>query len=129
MALRHVKRTHQVNLDWLFDGMAVQNVFMGYVNTKFQIADMMTKAFTNMDLWETLVALSAIVSSSEGGGGGTPAERSFPRYCGADRQGQPQRDLRQDESKDSYDGECYCDGFGGVRYYQNSVHPQMEILQ
>ena len=60
MALRHVSRTHRVCLDWTFEVMQSETVSMRYVNTKFQIADMMTKAFTKKDTWNTLLELSAI---------------------------------------------------------------------
>ena len=45
-ALRHVSRTHRICLDWTYEIMQNQCVSLKYVNTKFQIADMMTKAFT-----------------------------------------------------------------------------------
>ena len=43
-SVRHIQRTHRVNLDWLFErflndkGMRIR-----YLSTKFQIADMLTK--------------------------------------------------------------------------------------
>ena len=61
MALRHVSRTHRVCLDWTFEIMKNDSVSMRYVNTKYQIADMMTKAFTKKDAWQYLLDLSAII--------------------------------------------------------------------
>ena len=60
MALRHVSRTHRVCLDWTFEILQSDTVSMRYVNTKYQIADMMTKAFTKKDAWQYLLDLSAI---------------------------------------------------------------------
>ena len=63
-ALRHVSRTHRINLDWTFEVMQNENVLLKYVNTKFQTADMMTKAFTRKETWETLLSLAALGPSS-----------------------------------------------------------------
>ena len=61
MALRHLKRTHRFKLDWLFEVMSSQNIFMRYVSTKVQLADMMTRAFTRKEVWNVLVYLSALM--------------------------------------------------------------------
>ena len=59
-AMRHVSRTHRIGLDWIFDVMERDNIEIKYVNTKFQIADMMTKAFTRKETWNSLCNLGAI---------------------------------------------------------------------
>ena len=42
--LKHVSRTHRINLDWLFERMEPDNDIHGrYIHTKLQIADMLTK--------------------------------------------------------------------------------------
>ena len=74
-ALRHVSRTHRICLDWTYEVMQNQCVSLKYVNTKYQIADMMTKAFTKKDLWETLLTFSALGFSSERGGAKSPHSR------------------------------------------------------
>ena len=73
-AFRHVSRTHRVNLDWTYETMNDPNVSLKYVNTKYQIADMMTKAFTKKELWESLLYLSALGPSSEKRPGKTNTE-------------------------------------------------------
>ena len=45
MALRHVLRTHRVSIDWCFEVFSDPDIHIRYVNTKEQIADMMTKGF------------------------------------------------------------------------------------
>ena len=58
--MRHVSRTHRVCLDWTFEVMQNPQVSLRYVNTSYQIADMMTKAITKKDVWIKLLSLSAI---------------------------------------------------------------------
>ena len=60
MAMRHVSRTHRVNLDWTYEVMQPDNVTMTFVGTKYQIADLMTKAITKKDVWESLLSLAGI---------------------------------------------------------------------
>ena len=56
MAMRHVSRTHRVCLDWTFEVMQNPQVSLRYVNTSYQIADMMTKAITKKDVWIKLLS-------------------------------------------------------------------------
>ena len=60
-SLRHVARTHRIDLDWLWERMRTDpGVYIKYVGTKEQIADMFTKgAFTN-DAWQKLCRLAQI---------------------------------------------------------------------
>ena len=67
MALRHVTRTHRIGLDWIFQVMQNPNIALRYVNTKQQIADMMTKAVTKKELWVNLLMLSGIQPHREPG--------------------------------------------------------------
>ena len=67
MAMRHVSRTHRICLDWTFEVMQNPSVSLCYVNTMYQIADMMTKAITKKDVW--IVLLSLIAIEAENGGG------------------------------------------------------------
>ena len=51
--LRHLGRTHDVSVKWLksvLDKMAEQ-IAMGYIETKWQCADIFTKAFDNHEKW------------------------------------------------------------------------------
>ena len=66
MAMRHVSRTHRICLDWTFEVMQNPSVSLCYVNTMYQIADMMTKAITRKDVW--IVLLSLIAIEAENGG-------------------------------------------------------------
>ena len=58
---RHVPRTHRVDLDWLFERLCEDpSVFIKYVGTKEQLADILTKgSFTN-DAWKKLCHLAQI---------------------------------------------------------------------
>ena len=65
-ALRHVARTHRVNLDWLFERIKQDmGVHIKYVGTKEQIADMFTKGNFTADAWRKLCRLSQIGDLSE----------------------------------------------------------------
>ena len=44
--LRHVARTHRVNLDWCYDAFRRPEIEATYVQTLYQIADLGTKAIT-----------------------------------------------------------------------------------
>ena len=59
-ALRHVHRTHRINIDWLVEVCSSDCVRVKYVNTTAQIADMLTKHFSSVPTWENLVRLSQI---------------------------------------------------------------------
>ena len=59
--MRHVSRTHRVALDWLFDGMNVDSkIQIKYIDTKNQLADMLTKGNFTRDEWNHLLCLFAI---------------------------------------------------------------------
>ena len=60
MALRHVMRTHRVALDWLYELFDSEDIWLKYINTKWQVADMYTKSFTNAGTWRTLCSLNSI---------------------------------------------------------------------
>ena len=56
--MRHVSRPHRVSLDWLFDGINLDpNIQIRYIDTKHQIADIMTKAHFTRDEWNNLLCL------------------------------------------------------------------------
>ena len=59
-ALRHVNRTHRVNIDWLFEFFRMPNVNLKYVNTHFQLADIFIKAVTKSDVFIRLRSLCQI---------------------------------------------------------------------
>ena len=60
MALRHLPRTHRIDVHWLFEVCSHPRVRMLYVNTKQQIADLMTKALNNPATWEHLLDIAQI---------------------------------------------------------------------
>ena len=50
--MRHVSRTHRVALDWMFDRVnLVSTIQIKYVDTKNQLADMLTKDSFTRDEW------------------------------------------------------------------------------
>ena len=59
--LRHVARTHRVDLDWLFERVRTDpSIFIKFVPTLKQLADILTKgSFTSMQ-WKNLLRLAAI---------------------------------------------------------------------
>ena len=56
--MRHVSRTHRVALDWLFDRFNLDlKIQIRYIDTKHQLADMMTKGNFTRDEWNNLLHL------------------------------------------------------------------------
>ena len=59
--LRHVPRTHRINLDWSFEVLREDpGVNIKYINTKEQVADIFTKAYLqyhNGGIWHSCAIL------------------------------------------------------------------------
>ena len=56
--MRHVSRTHRVALDWLFDRINLDpKIQMKYIDTKNQLADILTKGNFTRDEWNHLLTL------------------------------------------------------------------------
>ena len=63
--MRLVCRTHRVDLDWLFERISKDpGVFIKYVPTKEQIADILTKGAFTAEAWNSLCKLCVILLSS-----------------------------------------------------------------
>ena len=58
--LRHVARTHRVNLGWLYDLFRHPEIQARYVSTDYQLADIGTKAITKPDTWRRLTSMMGI---------------------------------------------------------------------
>ena len=56
--MRHVSRTHRVSLDWFFDRINLDpKIQIKYIDTKIQLADMLTKGNFTRDEWNHLLCL------------------------------------------------------------------------
>ena len=56
--MRHVSRTHRVALDWLFDRINLDSkIQIKYIDTKNQLADILTKGYFTRDEWNHLLCL------------------------------------------------------------------------
>ena len=56
--MRHVSRTHRVALDWLFDRINLDSkIQIKYIDTKNQLADILTKGSFTRDEWNQLLCL------------------------------------------------------------------------
>ena len=56
--MRHVSRTHRVALDWLFDRITLDSkIQIKYIDTKNQLADILTKGNFTLDEWNHLLNL------------------------------------------------------------------------
>ena len=56
--MRHVSRTHRVALDWLFDRINLDpKIQIKYIDTKNQLADVLTKENFTRDEWNHLLCL------------------------------------------------------------------------
>ena len=63
--MRHVSRTHRVALDWLFDRINMDpKIQIKYIDTKNQLADILTKGNFTRDEWNHLLCLLNIIHFS-----------------------------------------------------------------
>ena len=62
---RHVSRTHRVALDWLFDRINLDpKIQIKYIDTKNQLADMLTEGNFTRDEWNHLLCFCSISAVS-----------------------------------------------------------------
>ena len=61
VALRHLPRTHRIDVTWLFEVCGAEEVKLRHVGTDEQVADLMTKAFTSPEKWRSLLEIAQIV--------------------------------------------------------------------
>ena len=79
-ALRHLNRTHRVNLAWLAEVFKDnEQVDLFYCITSEQCADIMTKAFSNAESWLKVCRLVGITSEGDNKYGPDKEIRSVPR--------------------------------------------------
>ena len=69
MALRHLPRTHRIDVQWLSDVCSHPRARMLYVNTKQQVSDLMTKALNNPQTWGHLLDIAQIRPGIESAAG------------------------------------------------------------
>ena len=63
--LRHVGRTHRVDLDWLFDRITKDpGIFVKWVGTKEQLGDILTKGSFTAQAWNDLLMLSLLLPAT-----------------------------------------------------------------
>ena len=63
--MRHVSRTHRVAIDWLFDRITVESqIQIKYVDTKNQLADILTKGSLSRNDENHLLCLFNIMNFS-----------------------------------------------------------------
>ena len=75
--MRHVSRTHRVALDWLFDRINLDSkIQIKYIDTKNQLADILTKGNFTRDEWNHLLCLFNIGHFSSTVCSDTMAKRS-----------------------------------------------------
>ena len=83
--MRHVSRTHRVALDWLFDRINLDSkIQIKYIDTKNQLADILTKGNFTRDEWNHLLCLFNISHSSSTVCSDTMAKR-FQQDSGEER--------------------------------------------
>ena len=64
--MRHVARTHRVDLDWLFERLIKDpSITMRYINTKQQLADMFAKGSFTESTWRALLSLILIAPARQ----------------------------------------------------------------
>ena len=63
--MRHVSRSHRVALDWLFDRINLDaRIQIKYIDTKNQLADILTKGNFTRDEWNHLLCLFNVIHFS-----------------------------------------------------------------
>ena len=84
--MRHVSRTHRVALDWLFDRINLDpKIQIKYIDTKNQLADILTKGNFTRDEWNHLLCLFNISHFSSTVCSDTMAKRSQQDSGGGER--------------------------------------------
>ena len=65
-AMRHVSRTHRVDLDLIFKRIRREpNVFIKFVGTKQQLTDILTKGSFTAEAWNASMLLAIVVPISD----------------------------------------------------------------
>ena len=83
--MRHVSRTQRVTLDWLFDRINLDSkIQIKYIDTKKQLADILTKGNFTRDEWNDLLCLFNVSHFSSTDCSDTMAKRS-PQDSGEER--------------------------------------------
>ena len=83
--MRHVSRTHRVALDWLFDSVNLDSkIQIKYIDTKNQLADILTKGNFTRDEWNHLWSLFTISLFSSTDCSAAMAKR-IPQESGEER--------------------------------------------
>ena len=91
--MRHVSRTHRVALDWLFDRINLDpKIQIKYIDTKKQLANILTKGNITRGEWNDLLCLFNISHFSSTVCSDTMAKRS-KQDSGEERESQQNRDL------------------------------------
>ena len=63
--MRHVSRTHRLTLDWLFDRINLDSkIQIKYIDTKNQLADILTKGNFTRDEWNHLLSFCSTLAIS-----------------------------------------------------------------
>ena len=76
--MRHVARTHRVDLDWLIERVKFDpGVRIKFVGMDEQMADMLTKSSFTVAKWENLMGLHQIGPSRDTDGGEKRAKASI----------------------------------------------------
>ena len=98
--MRHVSRTHRVALDWLFDRINLDpKIQIKYIDTKNQLADILTKGNFTRDEWNHLLCLFTISHFSS-----TVCSEAMAKRSQHDSWG------RASHSKIATNGESHCKG-------------------
>ena len=116
--MRHVTRTHRIALDWLFDRINLDSkIQIKYIDTKNQLADILTKGNFTLDEWNHLLCLFNVRHFSSTVCPAAMAKRISTRFR-----------RRMSHSKVEADDESYCED-AIVRVVFNFSEPGEEMLR
>ncbi len=83
--MRHISRTHKVNLDWVYEAYQHPEISLRYVRTTSQVTDVLTKHFVKREVWDALSTLfflrDSIDLSCSGGPGAHCTTSSKSTAC------------------------------------------------
>ena len=98
--MRHVSRTHRVDLDWLTERIKLDpGIMLKFVGTGEQMADLLTKSSFTTSKWQSLLSLHQIGTRGESVPKGSPKGESAPIKEKKTLKDQKERKAHQDHNK------------------------------
>ena len=118
MALRHLTRTHKINIQWTVEALSADDLQLKFVPTKSMVADIFTKPFKDKPLWDRLIILSGHGDSSVNQADFSPMINPSPSSTPLPRQVQPKASCPR------IPVQLFPAAFGNSRYFALPILPK-----